>query len=153
MKRAVPWLLLAALILCVPDRGTDIGQLLPVELVRITREEERLRVETDTGDFGLGATLEEAMANLKNAAPGVVFFDTADHLLLTKETLALGTWEPYFRPGVRVLLAERAVDPEKAAEYLRSREAGVTMRDIGKGWDIPILEVVNGRIELKKGGE
>lgn len=152
MKRWIPWILLAALILWVPDRGTDIGQLLPVELVRITREGEHVRVETDTGNFGLGTTLEEAMVDLENAAPGVVFFDTADHLLLTAETLALGEWEPFFRPGVRVLLAEGAIDPEEAAEYLRSRKVGVAMKNIRNGQSIPVLDVVNGRIELKKEG-
>ena len=150
MKRTVPWILLAVLIFCIPDRGTDIGKLLPVELVQITREEDLLRVETDTGDFGLGETLGEAMSDLKNTAAGVVFFDTADHLLVTKETWMPGECAPFFRTGVRVLLVEDAVDPEAAAEYLRSRKAGVPMGKIDPGQSIPVLGVVNGRIELKK---
>lgn len=109
MKRILVWALLAA-VLCFPDRGTDIGKLLPVELVAVRREEGVFRVETDTGQFGLGNTLEEAMADLRNAAPGVVFFDTADYLLLTRETLTAEGLSSFFRPGVRVLLAE---DPRR----------------------------------------
>lgn len=149
MKRAALWVALAALVFFVPDRGTDIGKLLPVELVTVRREESRFRVETDTGQFGLGDTLEEAMTDLKNAAPGVVFFDTADHLLLTEETLHTEGLSDFFRPGVRVLLVEGTVDPEKAAEYLRSRKAGVPLKALGEsGQVLPELSEKNSRLEL-----
>lgn len=150
MKRAALWILLAALVLFLPDRGTDIGKLLPVELVTVHREEEMFLVETDTGQFGLGDTLEEAMADLKNAAPGVVFFDTADHLLLTEETLHTEGLSEFFRPGVRVLLAEGEIDPEEAAEYLRSRKAGVPLKKLGEtGQVLPKLCEKNSRLELE----
>ena len=150
MKRAVLWILLAALVLFLPDRGTDIGRLLPVELVTVCREEEMFLVETDTGQFGLGDTLEEAMADLKNAAPGVVFFDTADHLLLTEETLRTEGLSAFFRPGVRVLLVEGEIDPEEAAEYLRSRKAGVPLKKLGEtGQVLPKLREKNSRLELE----
>ena len=114
------------------------------------REEGAFRVETDTGQFGLGDTLEEAMADLRNAAPGVVFFDTADHLLLTEETLHTEGLSAFFRPGVRVLLAEGDVDPEAAAEYLRSRKAGVPLNKLGEsGQVLPKLYEKNSRLELE----
>ena len=148
MKRILVWALLAAA-LCLPDRGTDIGKLLPVELVAVRREEGVFRVETDTGQFGLGNTLEEAMADLRNAAPGVVFFDTADYLLLTRETLTAEGLSSFFRPGVRVLLAEDPVDPEEAAEYLRSRKVGVQLKKLGEiGQILPELSEKNSRLEL-----
>lgn len=148
MKRILVWALLAA-VLCFPDRGTDIGKLLPVELVAVRREEGVFRVETDTGQFGLGNTLEEAMADLRNAAPGVVFFDTADYLLLTRETLTAEGLSSFFRPGVRVLLAEDPVDPEEAAEYLRSRKVGVQLKKLGQTRQIlPELSEKNSRLEL-----
>ena len=149
MKKVLVWCLLAAL-LCIPDRGTDIGKLLPVELVAVGREEGRFLVETDTGQFGMGDTLEEAMADLRNAAPGVVFFDTADHLLLTEETLRTEGLSAFFRPGVRVLLAEGEIDPEEAAEYLRSRKAGVPLKKLGEtGQVLPKLREKNSRLELE----
>ncbi len=150
MRKVLVWVLLAALVFFLPDRGTDIGKLLPVELVAVQREEDAFRVETDTGQFGLGDTLEAAMEDLRNAAPGVVFFDTADHLLLTKETLGAEALSSFFRPGVRVLLAEGPVDPEKAAEYLRSRKAGVPLNKLGEiGQVLPELREKNGRLELE----
>lgn len=149
MKRILVWALLAAA-LCFPDRGMDIGKLLPVELVAVRREEGVFRVETDTGQFGLGNTLEEAMADLKNAAPGVVFFDTADYLLLTRETLTAEGLSSFFRPGVWVLLAEDPVDPEEAAEYLRSRKVGVQLKKLGEiGQMLPELSEKNSRLELE----
>lgn len=149
MKRILVWALLAAA-LWLPDRGTDIGKLLPVELVAVRREEGVFRVETDTGQFGLGNTLEEAMADLRNAAPGVVFFDTADYLLLTRETLTEEGLSSFFRPGVRVLLAEERIDPEEAAEYLRSRKVGVQLKKlVESGGMLPKLCEKNGRLELE----
>ena len=55
----------------------------------------------------------------------------------------------FFRPGVRVLLAEDPVDPEEAAEYLRSRKVGVQLKKLGQTRQIlPELSKKNSRLEL-----
>ena len=74
---------------------------------------------------------------------------TADYLLLTRETLTAEGLSSFFRPGVRVLLAEDPVDPEEAAEYLRSRKVGVQLKKLGQTRQIlPELSEKNSRLEL-----
>ena len=144
------WMLaLAALIWFTPVKGTDVGKLLPVELVSLRREGETLRVETDTGDFGMGDTLEEAMDNLKRTAQGEIFLETADYLLLSPDSQS--AWPKlsgYFRPGTLVYQTADAVDPEEAAQYLRTRRAGIPLNRMGENGSLPVIKEEEGRVEL-----
>ena len=103
MKKWLYMLLLALAAFLLPGKGTDVGELIPVELVRLTAGDGVFVAAADTGDFGTGATLEEAMADLTSSAPGKVFLETADYLLLAAQTRE--SWEKleaWFRPGTLV---------------------------------------------------
>ena len=91
MKKWLYMLLLALAAFLLPGKGTDVGELIPVELVRLTAGDGTFVAAADTGDFGTGATLEEAMADLASSAPGKVFLETADYLLLAPQTRE--SWE------------------------------------------------------------
>lgn len=144
------WMLaLAALIWFTPVKGTDVGKLLPVELVSLRREGETLRMETDTGDFGMGDTLEEAMEDLKRTAQGQIFLETADYLLLSPDSQSV--WPEllgYFRPGTLAYQTVNAVDPEEAAQYLRTRRAGIPLNRMEEAGPLPVIKEEEGRVEL-----
>ena len=146
------WMLaLAALVWFAPVKGTDVGKLLPVELVSLRREGEALLVQTDTGDSGTGSTLDAAMQDLKRSAPGEIFLETADYLVLSMGSREAWTGLPdYFRPGTLVFLMEEPVDPEKTAQYLRARQAGIPLNRAEQAVRLPIIRTEEGRVELEE---
>ena len=146
------WMLaLAALMWFAPVKGTDVGKLLPVELVSLRKDGEALLVQTDTGDIGIGDTLDAAMRDLKRGAPGEIFLETADYLVLSANSREV--WAglaDYFRPGTLVFLMEEPVDPGKTAQYLRPRQAGIPLNEVEQAARLPMIRTEEGRVELEE---
>jgi hypothetical protein len=44
------------------------------------------QIETDTGNKGYGATVMQALRNMKETASGIIYLDTADYMILTSDT-------------------------------------------------------------------
>lgn len=133
MKRWLVLAVIAAAALMFPSRSaTDVGELLPVELLYVYKEENNIRVATDTGNLGVGKDLEEALADLKATAPGNIFLDTADYLIITAETVGLlPQLCEILRPSTEVCLG---VNPDShAAAFLSAHKPGVTLNDIRSG--------------------
>ena len=76
MKKIIVYLLLLAAVLLLPVQGTDVGKLLPVEVLQIYKEEDSVVLTTDVGASGVGATVDAAIENLKATAAGIIFLDT-----------------------------------------------------------------------------
>lgn len=150
MKKWLCLLALVAAALVFPGEGTDIGELLPVELVSLTVEQGEIVARTDTGNFGIGKTLSDAMEDLKAGAPGKVFLETADYLLLAPQTEenwnGLNDW---FRPGTLIFGVGENVNPEEAAAFLRSHTGGVPLNRLGK---LKMEKVIysEGRVKLEE---
>lgn len=151
MKKWLYMLLLALAAFLLPGKGTDVGELIPVELVQLTVRDGNFVAAADTGDFGIGATLEEAMADLASSAPGKVFLETADYLLLAPQTRE--SWEQlagWYRPGTLVYGADEETDPGAAAEYLRCHTGGVPLNRLEKTMDLEKLVLSEGRVKLEE---
>lgn len=133
MKR---WIILAAAVaaaLMFPSHSkADVGELLPVELLYIYKDENGIQVQTDTGNLGTGSDLRSALENLKATAPGEIFLDTADYLIITKDTANLlpQLWD-ILRPATEVCLGVNA--DTQAAAFLSAHKPGVTLNDIRSG--------------------
>ena len=112
-----------------PFRGTDISALVPVEVVWIGLEESMVHLETDTGPFGEGRDVSAAIENLKSKAPGKVFLDTADYLIVEKgrEEL-LEQLYTILRPSCMVCCADAVSDLEASVEFLKAHEPKMTLR-------------------------
>ena len=114
--------------------AVDIGKLEPVEAVLLTAEGNEIIMETDTGAKGVGNTLEEAVADLREKSDAEVYLDTANKLLLK------GNMERYwpeivdrFRPSCRVCTVEGQVDLEMAAKYLSVHKPELTLNQWRSG--------------------
>lgn len=132
MKRwLVPLLLLAAVTMGEGlFHGTDVAKLEPVELVTLCQTAAGIEVRTDTGSVGLGATVTDAVEKMKDTAPGEIFLDTAEYVVLTdlnEENLADLT--ACFRPSCKILFLSGAAKPEDLAAFLRSRPQKLTLQD------------------------
>lgn len=153
MKR---WLWYAAALVLVaalggmPFSGTDVAKLQPVELIRVSRSFGQVLIETDTGDSGIGADLEEALEDMKETATADIFLDTAEHLLVSQNAVdLLPKLAEYLRPACGVCLEQGAPELEQAAAYLAAHEPEVTLKDFRAGErNIPVLITEEGRMHL-----
>ena len=148
MKKEIAALLLAAVVLWSPVKGTDVGKLLPVELVQITRTETGYAVRTDTENTGEGVTLAQAVENLRETAQGEIFLETTEYVLLTRETLyCLPDLPEYFRPGTEVYAAPPLEDLEQAGAFLRAHSRQSPLFRLLEGQtELPELQIEGGRI-------
>lgn len=153
MKR---WMWYLAALLCImalgwsPFRGTDVAELQPVELLRISMPDGYVMIETDTGDSGIGDTPEAALADLKKSTPGDVFLETADHLILAPEAAALlPALMEHLRPACNLCVEQGSADLEKATAFLNAHQPGVTLQDYRAGENrLPVLVTQEGRMRL-----
>ncbi len=76
------YVIIVLLTFFAPVKRADVAKLLPIEAVVLRREGESIALETDSGDIGIGNTVQEALENLKTNAIQVVYLDTARYLLV-----------------------------------------------------------------------
>lgn len=150
MKRWILYALGLILVLFLaPVPRTDVGDLLPVELLSVYFRDGTLCVETDTGDMGTGKNLDEALSDLKATAPGNIFLDTADYLIITREAIPLlpQLWQ-ILRPATQLCLGEGA--EAGAAAFLAAHRPGVTLNDVRAGMGtLPVLIRTEERYRLE----
>ncbi len=118
----------------LPFRGTDVATLEPAEALYVAVEGKQVLVETDGGWFGKGESVEAAVADLKESAPGQVFLQTVDYLLLESNSRkVLPALYTHLRSGCCVCQVEEKPDLEKAGAYLRAHRPPFTLQDYRAG--------------------
>lgn len=129
MKRWLAYTAALILFAVFPLQGTDVGKLAPVEAVWLTEQNGQIYLQTDTGDTGRGENVESALRNMKAAAHGTVFLDTADYLIVQegKEMLLQKVYD-VLRPSCMVCSAAKIPDLERAVEFLAAHEPEITLR-------------------------
>lgn len=147
------WLLLlcfSGMLLWKPFAATDVARLKPIEVIRVSTFAGGVLVETDTGDSGVGANIEKAIADLKYTTDGDVFLDTVDKLLISPAAvMLLSDLGDYLRPGCNVCVEMGQVELESVGAYLNIHEPGITLQDHREGKTaLPVLYVVDGRMYL-----
>ena len=120
----------AALLLRLPHPSRDISKLLPVQTLYLYMEEDLLCVETDTGDRGAGSDLASAADDLRSTAPGEIFLDTAQFLILGPDVPITEDFYALLRPGCRVVYAAQKPDLQEATEYLINHKPKLTLSQL-----------------------
>ena len=118
--RRVLYGIILALTFFAPVSRVDIAQLLPVEGVAVYTDGIYIVLETDTENIGKGATVHEALADLKENTPAVVYLDTAEYLLITEDALSiLADLKDVLKPSVKVNCCDARGRVKALTEYLR----------------------------------
>lgn len=150
MKKITLYILLLAAAVLAPLQGMDVGKLQPVGLVQLYKEGKTVVIVTDTGDSGRGDTVEAAFKNLEDTTPGVIFLDTADYLLISKDAVGevenLSSW---LKTSVRVCYAEKDIGTTEAMEYLVVHHPQVRLKARESLADAETLTKDNERLILK----
>lgn len=133
----------------MPFQERDVGRLLPVETSLIWMEDGQVAIETDLGLKGRGDTLEKAVENLRERAPGVVFYDTGEYILLHDSALSLENTlaEQEFLRGSCALcrVSGKEMDLQAAGAYLSANRPELTLRQVaaaaaqGETVELPLL--------------
>jgi hypothetical protein len=111
------------------NRGTDIGELAPVEVVWLSETAGQIYLETDTGDMGHGDTIQAALTDMKAAAPGTIFLETADYLIVEPGSeILLEQLYDILRPSCKVCAAQLMPNMKLVAAFLNAHEPQVTLR-------------------------
>lgn len=153
MKRWAWYVAALALIVAVSAEsyaGSDVGELQPVQTVRVIDRNGQIVVETDTGDFGEGVTLKDAFADMEATASTRLFLDTAEYLLIAPECQSLlPELMSYLRPSCYLCLTEGEADLAQVGQFLRCHVPERTLMDHRAGLGgIPMLKASDGRMEL-----
>ena len=137
---------LLLLVCFLPVDGTDVGKLIPVEVIAISESDGMITVRTDTGDQGTGKDLPTAFANLKDSASGVIYLDTAEYVLLEPGVEGfVDTAEPYLKGDTKVCTAQEGIPLETIANYLSVHHPGVRLEEVREVVEIPCITEENGR--------
>ena len=83
MKRMVLYGLILGALFFAPVESAEIAKLEPVQAVWMYMENDSVVLETDTQDKGAGATVEEALADMKRRSAGIIYLDTAQYVFVT----------------------------------------------------------------------
>ena len=136
MKRAYLWAVIAAGLLLageLPMETHDAAELLPAELAIFWTEDGRVCARCDNGTEGSGEDLDAALDDLERAAEGVLFLDTAEHIILLQSTQSLlpaAVRQRQFRPAAKLYLARRdALDADGCVDFLQAHPGAVTLAD------------------------
>jgi len=87
--KRILYILLIGLTFFAPVNRLEIAKLEPIEAVAVEVRDGEVILKTDTERQGRGATVTEALTNLKENAPAVVYLDTARYLLLAENAAHL----------------------------------------------------------------
>lgn len=137
MRRVFLYIIVAAILILtglLPLRGTDVAQLLPVQVMLVEREDGLVRIRCDHGAAGSGENWEQALQDLRASAEGEVFFGTVEHVVLAKSA---GYLMPRIaasadlRPAAKLYFAQKSLpEPEQAAAFLHAHPGSLTLGGI-----------------------
>ncbi|MBQ4640986.1 MAG: hypothetical protein IJB47_00005 [Oscillospiraceae bacterium] len=151
MKRIVIYIILLAVLWLVPVKGSDVGKLQPVEVVFIYRDQGQIIMETDTKDKGVGATVEEALANLKDTTPGIIYLDTAEYLLLAEDTTDVAEQlRRILKKTVQICTADRGIDLSLVARFLPAHSKLPQFKQWQQGEVLPHLTKYQNRLKISR---
>lgn len=151
MKRILLYIVILGAMLFTPVEASDVGKLLPVQVVAVYSEKGHYIMRTDTQDMGVGETVEQALENMKDTAPGIIYLDTAEFLLLEEQTLqAAEELRPMLRDSVRLCLVEGKIDPGETALFLSAHGQLPQLKTWKPGADLPVLTMREKRLIFSK---
>lgn len=135
----------------IPLEKNDVGKLQPVELLYLYIDEELVILKTDTEDIGQGKTVGEALHNLHETTPGIIYLDTADYLVVNRNADDLAyELSDHMKRRVRLCVAESAPDLKEAAVYLSVHKPKWTIADKIDPGELDVLTVEKSVINLKE---
>ena len=149
MKRCILYIMIAVAVLVVPVERTDVADLRPVQTVALYETPDGYLLETDTGDFGQGGTVDAAYQDLLRTTPGVIYLDTADFLLVSENSQSrIPEIGKYLKTSVRCCLVSGQWDLEEVSEFLSVHNDLPEISGWKSGGKLPVLDCTARRLKI-----
>ena len=149
MKRILIYIAILLAVVLVPLERTDVGELRPVQTVAVYRDGKAYVIATDTGDQGEGKTVPDALTDLKQKTPAVIYLDTAQFLLTGKDADdAVEELRQHFRSSVELYSFRGDADLEAVSKYLTVHGNGPKLKRWHPGGKLPVLVCAGEQIKL-----
>lgn len=145
--------MLAAIVLLslLPSRGKELGGLLPIALIEVTKPEEQIVVRTEKGPWGRGLTLQEAIHDLQEHSAENVLLETIEYLLIDEECSDVITEaNELLRPSIKVCRIGTSLDLEKTIVWLSTHKPEITIEKTANGERAQKLVAHEGRYFYEK---
>lgn len=137
MKKIILYIFIMTGTLLLPTEKQDVANLEPIQAVWLRSENEKLILQTDTEDIGIGRTVAEALADMKLHSPGIVYLDTAEYLLVDENaTTHIQELNGILRKSVHVSLWNGEGELVEAARYMQSHKSGMELGDWAQGTEL-----------------
>ena len=150
MKRILIYILILNALWFAPLDRVDVADLEPVRGVFMYTENGKLALKTDTGAYGAGDGVEDALQNLKNASPGIVYLDTAEYVLLSENAIGfISQLTPHIKKSALLCLWDGEGEMEGAIKYAHAHKLGTKICHWKTGDKLPNLRPQK---STKKGG-
>lgn len=152
MRRILIYVVILAAVLAAPVESMQVGELIPVQVVSVQKENEWIILETDTGNKGIGGTAKQALRNLKDTASGEIYLDTAEYLLLGKGTAeTVEELRGELKKSVQLCEITKRVDLAEGAKFLSAHGKLPKLKSWKTGTQLPVLSTFgDSLIFLKK---
>ena len=131
--RRILYIIILALLFFAPVKRLDVAKLEPVQTVAVYMQDDQIVIETDTDNIGKGSTVHDAIDDLEQTTPGVIYLDTAEYLLLSKNAIIyIDAIRQYLAQNVRVCLWDEEGSVKDAAKYLSVRKNLPKIKEINE---------------------
>lgn len=126
--RIILYCIILALLFLAPVEQAEIGNLEPIQAVFMDWENGVVILKTDTEDVGIGATVEEALADMQQRSLGIVYLDTAEFLLVAENAQeSIDQMQPLLKGSAKVCLWEGEGSVADAAKYVDAHKIGMKL--------------------------
>ena len=127
-----------------PLKRVEIANLEPIQAVWMYHVDGTLVLETDTQDKGSGATVAQALENMKASSPGIIYLDTAQYLFVSEDAQTqIPALQPYVKGTVRLCLWDGQGDIVDAVKYADAHKLGEKMKRWEQGGKLPEIPLLN----------
>lgn len=128
MKRIILYILILVALFFAPVESAEVANLEPVQAVWMYMDGDRIVLETDTEDKGSGATVEEALADMKQKSAGIIYLDTAQYVLVTGAEQQIPSLEPHIKDSVRLCQWGGKGELSEAVKYADAHGVGTKVQ-------------------------
>ncbi len=140
MKRILIYIVILTLTVVAPAKPVNIGELIPVRVIGVWMEGKQIRIETDTGNEGIGETAAQALCDLKETASGIIYLDKVEYLILSEQTLdAAEELRGGLNNAVELCVTQYPVDLTETAQYLQVHGHLPKLKSWSKGEELPLI--------------
>ena len=135
--------------LLAPVEKLDVAKLRPIEVIYVMQEKETVVLQTDTDDVGVGSDALDALENMKQISPAVIYLDTAQYLLIGPNgEAAAQQLRGILKDNIQLCKTQDQIDLQSVAKYLPVHGILPKFNQWENGGKLPVLRMENDRIKI-----